>query len=534
MNTNKLYEHSVSRIVLMIILALCITISPICSALPGSAQPVYAEDAVIPITASITINSEGLYKLDPELSDATITINTTEPVTLIGNGVGEGKRAESNQDISIQCPIAGTNLIIEDLFITKLAITSDIINFTRGKNTLTIAGTNLLEYDTGYGPYCVIHIAPAAELSIIGDGTLYYYKNQQGAAIGANNAQGNGKVIFDGPTFFGKSTKQGANIGTGADAKGVVVGDIIFNSGEFTIITNSRGALIGGGAGSEGAASGGNVYINGGTFNLNVDYSGAAIGGGGYKDGNDSGGGNVFFSGGSVRTFIDYNAVDPNQNQVSLWKDENGNDITQYGVNDAAITARKLNIDGDSVALLKFNTNGLEVSSDYFEALIDEEEYYSGGKHGYKFIQEDYHKLSQFTISNTFQNWVPLETEDNLYFYATKSEHELVVNGEVFNVEWNSEANDFIVRSEDGEIIEPDEHEYPVIPDDPEDPVAEPGSGDFDGDGFTSINDVISVINIITRGNDCSEAQFAAVDMDGDGILSIGDVILMVGKIIGM
>ena len=96
------------------------------------------------------------------------------------------------------------------------------------------------------------------------------------------------------------------------------------------------------------------MYVNGGSINFNVDFSGAAIGGGGFAEGNDSPGGNVFIDGGSIRTFIDVNAV-------GSWSSHG---VTEAGVNDAPITAIKTNsslgeLKSDGVAMIKVDTSKL-------------------------------------------------------------------------------------------------------------------------------------------------------------------------------
>jgi hypothetical protein len=249
--------------------------------------------------------------------------------------------------------------------------------------------------------------------------------------------------------MFGKTSKQGGGIGLGANTAALTPGDITFNSGEYTLIGNARGALIGGGAGSNGAAAGGDVYINGGTFNLNIDFSGAAIGGGGFAFGNDKPGGNLYYTGGSIRTFIDYNAVDPNGNGIgeglngdSLWPVDN------YGVNDAVITANKVNGDGTRpVYLVAFDTSLAQEAVAPYTIMVDDDTIYTGGKHGYKFVNEDLFKNDQISIGSTPTNWAPLTTENNFYFYLTGENHELSVNDETFSVIWNADNSTFSIEA---------------------------------------------------------------------------------------
>jgi hypothetical protein len=411
---------------------------------------------VIPIEGTVTISAGGVYKLAAGVADAVITIDTTEPVTIVGNGVGDGSKTNANMNCAIIAAVSGVQLTIEDVYISRDNLSYDVVDFSSGAGTLTIAGTNMLEYDGGYGNNAAIHIAPTSSLLINGTGTLYVYKNQAGSAIGGRNAEANGAITFDGPTLFVKGTKQGAVIGTGANAKGNTPGDITFLSGEYTIIANARGALIGGGAGSDGGAAGGTVYIRGGTFNFNVDYSGAAIGGGGFDKGNDASGGKVYITGGSLRVYIDYNAVDPNGNGLEESGDTLWAGVTQPGVNDAAITAEKLNVDDEPVSMLVFDTKDLKTQADTFDATIDDVLYYTGGKHSYKFVNEDLQKQSQIPISNTTTNWTALTDETKLYFYATEEDHTLFVNDEEFAVTWNEDLGKFEVAPAGEEEAGPD------------------------------------------------------------------------------
>jgi hypothetical protein len=396
---------------------------------------VESDEPAVPvtITGTTTIDAGGQYQLDAALANADITIATSDPVTLIGNGIGDGGAAGAHTGMSIIGNATGTDLTLLNVKMFGSVGSKNVINFTGGENTLTIAGINLLEgQGNGGSSKAMVRVAPDASLSVEGSGTLYFYKQGQGAGFGSDNGAKNGDMTFRDLTMFGKGTQPGPNIGSGANYSGAP-GNITFNSGEYTLINNARGACIGGGSGGGGgtpANPGGNVYINGGTFNINVDYSGAAIGGGGYQSGNDAAGGNLIISGGSLRTFIDYNAVDPNGDGIgaglngdSLWPVDN------YGVNDAVITASKLNGDGtEPVYLFAFDTKLAQGAEAPYTVDVDGETIYTGGKHGYKFVNEDLWKNEQIAISNTLSNWTSLTTEDNLYFYLTGTDHELIVN----------------------------------------------------------------------------------------------------------
>ncbi|MDR0916846.1 MAG: S-layer homology domain-containing protein, partial [Oscillospiraceae bacterium] len=396
-----------------------------------------------------TITTGGVYDIAPE-AKGVITINTTQPVTLVGRGV-----AQSNMYTDVKIvSTAGVNLTLSNVYILNNGTKPfNALDFTGDDNVLTISGTNLLEMEgfQGNAVPALVHVPSTASLLVNGSGTLYFYKQGGGAGFGGNIAESNGAITFDCAKIFGKGTHQGAVIGTGSGA--TTPGPITIKSGEINIISNARGALIGGGASSTGGTSGGNVYIEGGTITLNVDYSGAAIGGGGYNLGNDANGGKVYISGSSLRTFIDYNATDEDGNgdhTDTMWSG-----VTEAGVNDTAITAEKVDGGGTaSVYLLTFNTELLSADADTFTVKTDggNTPIYSGGLHRYKYINEQLPKLSQIAISYTVDNWVALD-DPNLYLYLTGENHALDVNGEAFTATWNATTETFTVASAASEVI---------------------------------------------------------------------------------
>jgi hypothetical protein len=395
------------------------------------------------ITGATTIETGGEYLLDAALANADITIATSDPVKLIGNGVGDGSATGANTGIAIIGNANGIDLTLQDAKIFGNVSSKNVINFIGGENTLTIVGTNLIEgQGNGGSRNATVRVAASASLSVEGTGVLYFYKQGQGAGFGSNAGDQNGDMTFSGITLFGKGTQPGPAIGSGSGYDGTP-SNITFNSGEYTLIANAMGACIGGGMGGGGGGGGtvpgqgGNVYINGGTFTINVDYAGAAIGGGGYRGGNIAEGGNLIIAGGSLRTVCDENAL-------TQWGSYG---ITEYGVTDKVITATKLNADGEPVYQFAFDTS-LVAAADSFEVEVDGTLIYAGGKHLYKFINEEFDRDtgSALPITTTQSNWVPLTTEDNLYFFLTGTDHELIVNGEAFDVVWDEEGSAFTVE----------------------------------------------------------------------------------------
>ncbi|MCU6763285.1 bacterial Ig-like domain-containing protein, partial [Brotonthovivens ammoniilytica] len=383
------------------------------------------------VTGGDTISKDGIYEIK-EGASGILTV-AAKNVTLVGLG---GTAEKAFHDLTIKCTSEGTKLTLQDVALVGAATGENTIDFTGADNFLYLKGTNLIEKDTNATGYAMIHVGPDAALTIddaSGDstvGTLYFYKNEQGSGIGGNQQEVNGKITIAGGKIFGKGSKQGAVIGTGARTAGNTPGDIRITGGEINLIANARGALIGGSAGSAGGTAGGKVYVSGGTLTLNVDFSGAAIGGGGFDAGNDAGGGELILSGGSIRTFIDQNAVEAN-----LWPG-----VATAGVNDSAITAKKVNADGEDMQLFVLDT--ADISADSYTVKIDGKTYYQGGLHRYGYVNEDKEKNDQIPITTTQSNWKAIE-DKSLYLYMTKENHVVNVNGKNYSYTWNEEKGIF-------------------------------------------------------------------------------------------
>ena len=386
------------------------------------------------------ITSGGTYTIEAGATGV-ITVKTSDPVILQGNGVSS---ADKYTSLSIDCTSQASDITLRNVYISNPVSGKNVIDFNNGqKNSLKIEGTNILDLDTNAAGYACIHVPTGSTLEMDGPGVLYLYKREQGAGIGGDcvneGGESNGTLYFgknEPLTLFSKGTKQGATIGNGANCSDKP-GDIYFYSGEYSMIANSRGAIIGGSAGKE-SESGGNVYIYGGVFNFNVDFSGAAIGSGGYEGGNDKAGGNVYISGGSIRTYIDANAVG-----AEVWADMG---VTEAGVNDIAITAKKYCGDSDTEAhLLVFDTSMLNKSADTYTVEADGETIYKGGLHNYGYINESYGKSDQIQVQYTVDNWKYID-DSNLYLYLPAKNQTLKVNDETFDVKWNAESSTFTVK----------------------------------------------------------------------------------------
>ena len=399
-----------------------------------------------------TITAGGTYQL---AEDATgiITIATTDAVTIVGNGAEWDENytmtSTVNSALYIDCSKqAGVKLTLQDVYIANSTSVTGadgqgfgIIGFTGVGNTLNFEGVNVVEYNNGGGSNPAgIHVKQGDALTIGGNGTLYFYKSAGGAGIGGSSGELNGDITFAIANMFAKGTKQGALIGAGSNSASVAgaPGAVTFESGNYNLISNSRGAVIGGAAGSSGGSSGTTVKVGPkANININVDYSGAAVGGGGYAEGNDASGGQLIVTGGSLRTYIDKNAAN---NATTGW---NGKAFTE-GVNDAAITAQRLNGDGKEVYMLAFDTTQLATAATTFEVFVDESTtaFYQGGLPEYGYVNQHLVQSEQADISSTPANWYK-NGETNLYFYLTGTDHTLKVNGETFTYYWNEVTETF-------------------------------------------------------------------------------------------
>jgi hypothetical protein len=383
-----------------------------------------------------TITAGGSYFIG-EGATGTITIETTDAVTLVGGGTSKSAMYEN---LYINCTEAGADLTLQDVYISVEgsgdadSSVRSILDFTGKGNALTFSGTNVLDMDTNATYYAAIHVGKGTDLTITG-GTAYIYKNEQAAAIGGGNgsAESNGTITIRSAELYIKGTKQGALIGPTSGAN--CSGDINIYNSDLYLIANARGAAIGGSAGSSGASSGGTVTITGSRVNINVDYSGAAIGGGGYDGGNDASGGTLVVSNSSIRAYIDANAT-------SSWG------VTSAGVNgNKAITANIVNSKGESLYLLTVDTSSLSGKS--FTIKEGNTTVYSGGLHTEQYIGSDTGKTS---VTYTQDNWTSLN-DPNLYLYLTGEDHELTINGDTYRATWNASSKTFTLQKKNYENV---------------------------------------------------------------------------------
>ena len=417
-----------------------------------------------------TITKGGTYYLG-DGATGILTVATSEPVTLVGKGIAN---SEAYKELFLECSGQTTDLTLQDLYISdteSTAYTTNVIDYSGTGNQLKIAGTCILDYDGNAAGWAMIHVANGTELTVssVDGGTLYLYKREQGAGFGGNGGahgtegqepETNGEINIIGLNMFAKNSKQGALIGAGAVAGTQVPGKVTITDSNLYLLAISRGGAIGGSAGSNGASSGTEVTVTNSTLTINLDFSGSAIGGGGYDAGNDSDGGTLIYNSGSIRTFIDYNAVDPNgdgDTSDSLWRTYGA---TKQGVNNnAGITADITDSRGTPLYLCIFNTKNISGSS--FTVTSGGSTVYSGSLHQYAYINEALHKDSQIPISYTLDNWVDLD-DTNLYLYLPATATEMTVNGTSYTLDYNASPSDntsgyFTIKDPSGNVVVPDD-----------------------------------------------------------------------------
>ena len=471
-------------------------------------------DSHTKITASdmpFTITSGGTYDLMPgDFAGKTITISTAQPVTLIGSGW-------SNENISynllIDYTVPNADLTLQDVYIThakvgELTPQGNMIDFTGAGNTLTFAGTSILDKDTNATGYAMIHVPDSAELTVTG-GTAYLYKREQGAGIGGNGgasggegqtAETNGVIHLEHATIYAKNSKQGALIGAGAQAGTQTPGAITFTNSTLYLIAMSRGGAIGGSAGSNGASSGSTVTVTNSQITVNVDWSGSAIGGGGFDGGNDADGGTLIYESGSIRTFIDENAK-------GSWG------VETAGVHgNKAVTAAVKNAAGKPLYLLPLDVSELEAQ--IYTVRVDGAQVYRGPLHKYAYINEALPKELQGEVNYTMDNWAALDDE-TLYVYATGQSHHIEIGSAKYTAIWDGTAKSFTVV--------PGEQEIVVFT-----------YGDLNSDGKVNSKDVTLLRRHAVGSALLTGEAFTAADLNGDGKVNSKDLTLLRRFIVGM
>ncbi|MDR1796989.1 MAG: dockerin type I repeat-containing protein [Clostridiales Family XIII bacterium] len=397
-----------------------------------TALPVYADEADPPVIEEIIVLHGGetlttsatgqgsdpshtrvVYQLATDA--AGVITFTPDPhnnaLTIIGNGVDQ---EPNNVTLSIA---RGINLTIQDVYLaaagdTPLIHFNGIIgNSNLLSNQLLFEGTNALENETG-GKSALVRVAEGVDLSILGEGSLYLYKNGGGAGIGGNAAdadggaaEAHGKITVAGGNLFLKGSGAGALLGSGGGTG--PAGEIVIKDGNVNAVTQSQAAAIGGGAGS----SGGSVLLQGGNVTVTTDGAGPAVGGG-----------SLTVTGGSLKAVATENAAALQGVPAGL----------TYEVVSATMQGG-----GDppaALGLLKFDTVDLSQSADVYTVLVGSGLYYQGGVHGTSY--------NPAAPTGAQAGW-PESGDSQLYLWIPKAATSLRVNGEPFTLVWNEGAGAF-------------------------------------------------------------------------------------------
>jgi hypothetical protein len=285
----------------------------------------------------------GDYTLDATARSGVIYVDTSAPVTIIGNGAGPNDAA--NTALTIDATVAGTgtgatgaHLTLQDVWISSQYQYGNVLNFAGTGNVLTSTGRNILENNTN-SDGATVHVGSGTELTIIDtsaedsqdDHGLYVYTTVFSAGIGGDENTPSGKINFTGGKVYVKTSQAGAAIG--GDSIAAVNDDITISGGYLSVMTNARGAGIG--ASNQGECAG-DVYITGGSVRIDVNFDGSAIGRG--ASGRTVG--NLYYTGGSVEVYVQ-------QIAAQYWGNVSGS-------NNRAITAEKFYGIGTSAVRAQF------------------------------------------------------------------------------------------------------------------------------------------------------------------------------------
>lgn len=365
-----------------------------------------------------TISAGGSYVVGAGATGV-LTIETSEPVTLVGTGISA---ADMFNDLTIKYTVSGASLNLQDLFIknnvnsgstsSQVVPGFSVIDFMGTGNWLSFTGVSLLESQE-YVSNALIHVPHDGSLNINGSGTLYLYKYSQGSGIGGNAEEVCGAITIASGSIFAKGSKTGALIGGDSTNEKTVNGDITISGGNINLITIGQGAAIG--ASRTGTCSG-NVYITGGNVTIVSDYSGSAIGYGGQKKGDP---GLLYVTGGSLK------AVRTNNSLLG-----NSDSSTQI-VDDSLITADKGNL--VLLVLDRSYTNGKSVSVS-----------------GYGTVYPDNDYIFTESTSSTIANWT-YRDDDSVYLYLdTTKTYNITASAMSYSVEWD--GSQWLLTDKEGNV----------------------------------------------------------------------------------
>jgi hypothetical protein len=392
------------------------TFSPIELPRTGTSTGTDSEPAgTVHITGDYEIKTKGTYIIDSGVNYATILVSTPDEVIILGTGTSGG---DKHKELEIKYTVNSGNLTIGDLYVNngdgatssgETGVGKHIVDFLGGSNSLTISSLSLFDHD-GYIQSAGIHVPSGSSLTMSAPGTLYMYKESQGAGIGGDSYEACGEFTFTGGKLYIKGNKTGALIGGDAGATGVVKsgsgstnGTITFSGGEIVLIAKAQGAAIGS---SHLGTCAGDVYITGSANVTVISDFNAGVGKGGNAPANAENG-TLIISGGAtftpIRTANSYYAIRDNAERAM-----NGNSNTAY-------------IDGGLIL-----------------AIVN------GGMHLFTYetnaVTGTIAKYTESTLS-TMANFGSQDTK-TFYEYLPAGENTRTLNGKQYTVTWNGETFD--------------------------------------------------------------------------------------------
>lgn len=379
------------------------------------------------LAADALISSGGTYNLSAYGNDSTVTIDTTDPVTLMGD-------ATTYTNLRIIGITAGVDVTLQDVRLES-GDTSALLSFTGPGNTLTLAGSNVL--DSG-GPGVLVESGTA--LIIGGAGTLDVSSGDRGAAIGSGKGKDYGDITITGGTVIATGDYSGAGIGRGAsynDAAGIH-GKVEITGGTVIARGGNYAAGIGGGGGSfGGGSSNGTVIISGGTVTAIGGGGAAGIGGG-----CDGDGGTVHITGGTVTATGGSNYGESNGGGAGIgggyWRGGGtviiaggsvhatgggglyvGSDIGPGGLgHGGSLTNKPIADGGVPVYVTTATVEGVSAATAVSQITTDNSEVYgtndmktdAGGKL-YLYLPENAHIKGMQTASDQYVGWIATTTD---------------------------------------------------------------------------------------------------------------------------
>ena len=240
----------------------------------------------IAFAADTTISSGGTYDLASYGNGSTITISTTDAVTLTQSSSGTALT-----NFRIRCNTDGANLTISGINIDNNANDNRCaLSFTGAVNSLTLVGSSMIKSGNDEPG---VRVEGSTELTISGEGSVSVTGGNSAAGIGGGYDNNGGTITISGGTVIATGGTSSAGIGGGAYGNG---GTITISGGTVTATGEKGSAGIGGGF----YGNGGTITISGGIVTANGGPTDDAYGGAGIGGGYQGDSGIIIISGGIV------------------------------------------------------------------------------------------------------------------------------------------------------------------------------------------------------------------------------------------